>query len=117
MQQQELVAAQFGATANAYLTSAVHAQGADLEQLKQALAHLKPVAHSRVLDLGCGAGHASFAAATVANEVVAYDLSAEMLDVVAGAARDRGLATSRRSRVPPSNCRSTTPASAPWSRA
>lgn len=92
MQQQELVAAQFGATANAYLTSAVHAQGADLEQLKQALAHLKPVAHSRVLDLGCGAGHASFAAAAMANEVVAYDLSAEMLDVVAGAARDRGLA-------------------------
>ncbi len=91
MQQQELVAAQFGATANAYLTSAVHAQGADLEQLKQALAHLKPVSHSRVLDLGCGAGHASFAAATVANEVVAYDLSAEMLDVVAGAARERGL--------------------------
>lgn len=92
MQQQELVAAQFGATANAYLTSAVHAQGADLEQLKQALAHLKPVAHSRVLDLGCGAGHASFAAASMANEVVAYDISAEMLDVVAGAARDRGLA-------------------------
>ncbi|ABF07415.1 class I SAM-dependent methyltransferase [Cupriavidus metallidurans] len=91
MQQQELVAAQFGATANAYLTSAVHAQGADLEQLKQALAYLKPVAHSRVLDLGCGAGHASFAAATVANEVVAYDLSAAMLEVVAGAARDRGL--------------------------
>lgn len=92
MQQQELVAAQFGATANAYLTSAVHAQGADLEQLKQALAHLKPVAHSRVLDLGCGAGHASFAAATVANEVVAYDLSAEMLAVVAAAAQERGLA-------------------------
>ena len=92
MQQQELVAAQFGATANAYLTSAVHAQGADLEQLKHALAHLKPVAHSRVLDLGCGAGHASFAAATVANEVVAYDLSAEMLAVVSAAAKDRGLA-------------------------
>ncbi|MFJ5381068.1 class I SAM-dependent methyltransferase [Cupriavidus sp. CER94] len=91
MQQQELVAAQFGATASAYLTSTVHAQGADLEQLRQALAHLKPVAHSRVLDLGCGAGHASFAAATVANEVVAYDLSADMLEVVAGAARDRGL--------------------------
>ena len=95
MQQQELVAAQFGATANAYLTSAVHAQGADLEQLRQALAHLKPVAHSRVLDLGCGAGHASFAAATAANEVVAYDLSTEMLEVVAGAARDRGLANIR----------------------
>ncbi|MEN7526887.1 methyltransferase domain-containing protein [Cupriavidus sp. DL-D2] len=95
MQQQELVAAQFGATASAYLTSAVHAQGADLEQLRQALAHLKPVAHSRVLDLGCGAGHASFAAASMANEVVAYDLSAEMLGVVAAAATDRGLANIR----------------------
>jgi len=95
MQQQELVAAQFGATASAYLTSAVHAQGADLEQLRQALAHLKPVAHSRVLDLGCGAGHASFAAASMANEVVAYDLSAEMLGVVAAAAADRGLANIR----------------------
>lgn len=58
MQQQELVAAQFGATANAYLTSAVHAQGADLEQLKQALAHLKPVARSRVLDLRRSPGQA-----------------------------------------------------------
>ncbi|RZT43014.1 class I SAM-dependent methyltransferase [Cupriavidus agavae] len=95
MQQQELVAAQFGATASAYLTSAVHAQGADLEQLRQALAHLKPVSHSRVLDLGCGAGHASFAAATMANEVVAYDLSAEMLGVVAAAASDRGLTNIR----------------------
>ncbi|WP_137927704.1 class I SAM-dependent methyltransferase [Cupriavidus sp. 2SB] len=95
MQQQELVAAQFGATASAYLTSAVHAQGADLEQLRQALAHLKPVTHSRVLDLGCGAGHASFAAASMANEVVAYDLSAEMLGVVAAAATDRGLANIR----------------------
>lgn len=93
--QHELAAAQFGATASAYLTSAVHAQGADLEQLKQALAHLKPVAHSRVLDLGCGAGHASFAAATMANEVVAYDLSPQMLEVVADAASARGLTNIR----------------------
>lgn len=92
MQQQELVAAQFGATASAYLTSAVHAQGADLQQLAQELASL-PAA--RVLDLGCGAGHASFAAAGVAAEVTAYDLSAEMLAVVEGAARDKGLANIR----------------------
>lgn len=95
MQQQELVAAQFGATANAYLTSAVHAQGADLTQLKETLGKLDAVRAGRVLDLGCGAGHASFAAAAVAGEVVAYDLSSEMLDVVAGAARDRGLANVR----------------------
>lgn len=98
MQQQELVAAQFGATASAYLTSAVHASGADLQQLKDELAALIPEANrprSRVLDLGCGAGHASFAAAAVAGEVTAYDLSADMLAVVEGAARERGLANIR----------------------
>ena len=92
MQQQELAAAQFGATASAYLTSAVHAQGADLERLKVELGE-KP--YKRVLDLGCGAGHASFAAAAVVPEVTAYDLSAEMLAVVEGAARERGLANIR----------------------
>jgi len=92
MQQQELAAAQFGATASAYLTSAVHAQGADLERLKVELGE-KP--YKRVLDLGCGAGHASFAAAAVVPEVTAYDLSAEMLAVVEGAARERGLTNIR----------------------
>ncbi|WP_316153172.1 class I SAM-dependent methyltransferase [Cupriavidus sp. BIC8F] len=98
MQQQELVAAQFGATASAYLTSTVHASGADLQQLQDELAALIPAANrprSRVLDLGCGAGHASFAAATVAGEVTAYDLSADMLAVVEAAARERGLANIR----------------------
>ncbi|AGW88980.1 SAM-dependent methlyltransferase [Ralstonia pickettii DTP0602] len=98
MQQQQLVAAQFGATASAYLTSAVHAQGADLQQLKDELAALIPEAkrpRSRVLDLGCGAGHASFAAAAVVGEVTAYDLSAEMLAVVDAAAQARGLANVR----------------------
>ncbi|HWW72063.1 MAG TPA: class I SAM-dependent methyltransferase, partial [Duganella sp.] len=36
-------------------------------------------------------GHASFAVAPVARSVTAFDLSAEMLNVVAGAARERGL--------------------------
>jgi len=92
MQQQELVASQFGATASAYLTSAVHAQGPDLPRLAAELATL---AQPRVLDLGCGAGHASFAAAPLAAEVTAYDLSEDMLRVVEQAARDRGLANVR----------------------
>jgi SAM-dependent methyltransferase len=84
-----LVGEQFGARASAYLKSAVHAQGADLE----ALAALVAAGHgARVLDLGCGAGHVSFAAAPRAGEIVAYDLSAEMLGVVAQAAAERGLA-------------------------
>jgi SAM-dependent methyltransferase len=83
-----LVGEQFGARAAAYLQSAVHAQGADLE----ALAALVPgEGKASVLDLGCGAGHVSFAAAGRAKEVVAYDLSSDMLSVVARAADERGL--------------------------
>lgn len=82
-----LVDTQFGAQASAYLNSEVHSQGPDLQALA-ALVASKPEA--RVLDLGCGGGHVSFAVAPRVREVVAYDLSAEMLAVVAEAARDRG---------------------------
>lgn len=85
----DLVSQQFGATARAYLESAVHATGHDLERLAALLA-ARP--RGRVLDIGCGGGHASLAAAPVAAEVHACDLSAEMLAVVAEAARHRGLA-------------------------
>ncbi len=87
-----LVGGQFGARAAAYLGSAVHAQGADLQALA-ALVHDQPQA--RVLDLGCGAGHVSFAVAPHVGEVVACDLSAEMLDMVARAAAERGLSNVR----------------------
>jgi SAM-dependent methyltransferase len=83
-----LVGRQFGTRAAAYLQSAVHAQGSDLEALA-AMVDAKD--GLRVLDLGCGAGHVSFAVAPRAQAVVAYDLSADMLEVVARAAADRGL--------------------------
>ncbi len=79
---------QFGEQANAYLTSAVHAQGNDLQRLSLLL---KGHADARLLDLGCGAGHASFTAAAQVAQVVAYDLSAQMLDVVGKAAKEKGL--------------------------
>ncbi len=85
---ESLVGEQFGARASAYLTSAVHATGADLARLAQ-IARERPTA--RVLDLGCGGGHVAFAVAPHVRAVVAYDLAAEMLDVVARAARERGL--------------------------
>ncbi|MFM2086072.1 MAG: hypothetical protein RLZZ237_941 [Pseudomonadota bacterium] len=88
MQQHDVVAEQFGQAANAYLSSAVHAQGADLVLMQEcARRHGKP----QVLDLGCGAGHASFAIAPVATSVVAYDLAPQMLDVVEHAKVQRGL--------------------------
>jgi ubiquinone/menaquinone biosynthesis C-methylase UbiE len=79
---------QFGSQATAYLTSAVHASGNDLVRLGERLAAF-PQAH--VLDLGCGAGHASFVAAQQVANVTAYDLSSQMLEVVSQAARDKDL--------------------------
>ncbi|MBK0034622.1 class I SAM-dependent methyltransferase [Erwinia sp. S43] len=78
---------QFGEQAGAYLTSAVHASGRDLVKLSE---RLYAASDARVLDLGCGAGHASFIAAQHVKEVVAYDLSEKMLTVVAKTAEERG---------------------------
>jgi ubiquinone/menaquinone biosynthesis C-methylase UbiE len=84
----DLVAAQFGPQATAYITSAVHAQGDDLRQLAE-IVGAGP--RGRALDLGCGGGHVSFHVAPHVAEVVAYDLSAEMLAAVTAGARERGL--------------------------
>ncbi len=86
--QQHVVNEQFGERADMYLRSVVHAQGADLEAMV-ALARERP--GGRVLDLGCGGGHVALNVAPHAAEVVAYDLSAEMLAVTQQAARERGL--------------------------
>lgn len=88
MQQTELASHQFGSVAGDYLTSAVHAQGADLIELSRRF-QARPCAS--VLDLGCGAGHVSYAVAPHVGAVHAYDPSAAMLQVVAGAARERAL--------------------------
>lgn len=82
------VSQQFSPNANNYLTSAVHAQGPDLIKLESLLAAYP---QSVVVDLGCGAGHASFSAAKSVKRVIAYDLSAEMLAVVKQAAEDKQL--------------------------
>lgn len=93
MEHQGTVTQQFGSQAQAYLTSSVHAQGCDLGQLAELAARVASGASA--IDLGCGAGHASFAMAPHVAEVVAYDLSREMLDVVAQAATTRALASVR----------------------
>jgi ubiquinone/menaquinone biosynthesis C-methylase UbiE len=88
MDQQRMSVSQFGAKAANYLSSAVHATGADLDRLRAMASQL----HSkRALDLGCGAGHVSFALAQGgAHRVTAYDPSMEMLEVVAQVAATRG---------------------------
>jgi SAM-dependent methyltransferase len=86
--QQDLSARQFGISAANYLTSSVHATGADLERLMGLAGQTQP---ARALDLGCGAGHASFAMARGgARRITAYDPSSDMLAVVAQEAATRG---------------------------
>ncbi|MDH4869907.1 methyltransferase domain-containing protein [Pseudomonas sp. BN515] len=85
---EQVVQRQFGEQAAAYLNSAVHAQGTEFALLQ---AEVAGRGDARVLDLGCGAGHVAFQVAPLVGEVVAYDLSAQMLDVVASAASQRGL--------------------------
>lgn len=79
---------QFGAQASAYVASAVHSTGADLDRIAE-LVRAMPGAD--VLDLGCGGGHVAFAAAAAGARVTAYDLSAEMLAAVSAEAARRGL--------------------------
>jgi SAM-dependent methyltransferase len=88
MEHDVLVAQQFGATARAYLESVTHATGEDLAMLG---AEIATVTDAVVLDLGCGAGHASFAVAPHAASVTAYDLTAQMLAVVQREASARKL--------------------------
>ncbi|MGA7674097.1 MAG: class I SAM-dependent methyltransferase [Rhizomicrobium sp.] len=83
-----LVAKQFGPRAAAYVASAVHAHGEDLDELAAlARAH----AFGRALDLGCGGGHVGFALAPHVGEIVAYDLSEAMLAAVVAEAKARGI--------------------------
>jgi SAM-dependent methyltransferase len=92
MQHDRTITQSFGPNARAYLTSPIHAQGADLGDLAELVRGTeRPV----VLDLGCGAGHASYALAPFAQEVVAYDLTESMLQVVASTAAQRRLANIR----------------------
>ena len=85
MDQPTLTARQFGDTAANYLSSSVHATGADLDGVCQLAQKLKP---AQALDLGCGAGHVSFALARAGvPRVIAYDLSERMLAVVEQEAR------------------------------
>jgi ubiquinone/menaquinone biosynthesis C-methylase UbiE len=87
---EQTVQSQFDPRAQAYLTSAVHAAGPDLERAKELVAHaVPPSAHA--LDIGCGGGHLSFALAPHLARVVALDPSPGMLAVVSKAAREKGL--------------------------
>lgn len=80
---------QYGAQAQAYLDSPVHAQGRDLAQAQALVAQAVPT-NGQALDVGCGAGHLSFALAPHLARIVALDPSTPMLHTVRQAATAKG---------------------------
>ena len=92
---ERVVEAQFGPRAKAYVESAVHSQGADLEAIGT-LAEGADLA----LDMGAGGGHVSYALARHARRVIASDLSSEMLVAVARTAREKGLSNIETTQAP-----------------
>ncbi|WP_343545819.1 class I SAM-dependent methyltransferase [Sphingomonas paucimobilis] len=83
-----VVEAQFGSKAAAYVASPVHASGEDLDALEAVAERERP---ERALDLGSGGGHVAYRLAHHAGSVVAVDLSAAMLDAVRETAGQRAL--------------------------
>jgi ubiquinone/menaquinone biosynthesis C-methylase UbiE len=84
----ELVQKQFGAHAEAYATSRVHAQGASLKRLVELI---QPQADWQVLDVATAAGHTAYAFAPHVAHVTATDLTPEMIPVAAKLAGERGI--------------------------
>jgi SAM-dependent methyltransferase len=86
--QHEFVASHYAPRAAAYVNSVVHSTGADLDQIE---AFVRGSADARTLDLGCGGGHVSYRAAPHVREVVACDLTPDMLAQVKRTAAEQGL--------------------------
>jgi len=70
------VRAQFGKTAAAYVSSATHASGEDLERL---IAIASPRSTESALDLGCGVGHTLRRIAPLVSFAVGADATFEMM--------------------------------------
>ncbi len=80
---------QFGPSAEAYVASATHAGGADLDTLLGWGRARRP---ARVLDLATGGGHTALAFAGLAARVVAFDLTEPMLHAARVFLEGRGAA-------------------------
>ncbi len=87
---QQSVHNQFNPQAQAYLDSSVHAKGKDLERACELIKQVIPQTGAG-LDVGCGAGHLSYALSPLVSRMVALDMSEGMLDTVGEIARKKGL--------------------------
>ncbi|HUA24303.1 MAG TPA: methyltransferase domain-containing protein [Steroidobacteraceae bacterium] len=88
---EQTVQSQFDPRAQAYLSSAVHSAGPDLDRARELVAAQALPSDCRALDVGCGGGHLSFALAPHVGRMVALDPSAGMLAAVSQEAAAKGL--------------------------
>jgi ubiquinone/menaquinone biosynthesis C-methylase UbiE len=84
-----LVQEQFGAVAERYVTSAIHARGDDLGRIVELA---RPRGDERLLDIATGGGHTALAFAPRVREVVATDLTPRMLEAAEAFIRGQGAA-------------------------
>ena len=87
-EQKSKVQNQFGAAADGYATSEIHARGQSLKLLVELV---KPQPDWIALDIGTGAGHTALTMAPYVARVIASDLTAEMVAKAAELARSRGV--------------------------
>lgn len=80
---------QYKNKAHEYLNSHVHQQGIELKKIIEQVKLFSQAPY--VLDLGCGGGHVSYTVAPFVDQVMAYDLSQEMLDIVSNTAIEKSL--------------------------
>lgn len=87
-----LVQKQFGPSAKDYAECEVHRSGASLNRLVELAG---PHSNWRVLDVATGAGHTAAVFAPHVAEVIASDITPEMLSQTEALAREKGLANIR----------------------
>jgi SAM-dependent methyltransferase len=82
----------FGQRADFYVTSPIHTEAAVLDRVVELA---RPQPGWRALDIGTGAGHTALAVAPHVAEVVAQDLTPEMLERARRLAEERGVTNLR----------------------
>ncbi len=87
-EQKDLVKKQFGASADAYANSEVHARGESLSLLVDLI---EPQKGWRALDVATGAGHTAMAIAPLVAQIIATDITGEMLLKTSELAKARGI--------------------------
>lgn len=86
MDEKSKVIQQFNRSADAYLTSHIHAKGQDLKWLKE-LVEQSP--REKALDIATGAGHTAFLLSECVKHVVALDLTPNMVKLASDEAKRR----------------------------